>query len=381
LRAYMEEYYSLLSDAVRLRLRADVRVGTTFSGGLDSSSLVHVIHEQFHQAGIRENQLTFSLLFGSSPDTASCDESRFVREVTDRYDVQPHAIEPSAADVRDEYARMVYVMDTPQDDSLMSCMFTYRLVARSGVVVSLDGQGADELQGGYLRYLVNLFTNMRLSSLVPAAAAFRHIPNAGREIAVGGALALASRLGLQTASRRALAAVGKKADPFLSPNGRLLADFTGNLRNLLHYGDRASMAYSVEARYPHLDYRLARFWFGVPASYKLHNGWTKYVARRTFAGRLPDPIVWRRDKMGWEIPEAYWFGGALNGWARQEIASSEFLRALSAASPAIQELQKSHARQRLSVPLKLLNLAHWHRIFFDQRPSVVPLGLTAIGQS
>jgi asparagine synthase (glutamine-hydrolysing) len=211
---------------------------------------------------------------------------------------------------------------------------------------------------------------------MPAAIrAFARIPGARRELIAGTGLCFARLLGLRTVTRRVLQAAGRMPDPFAPVNARLHADTVQNLRNLLHFGDRASMAYSVESRYPHLDYRLVKFWFNMPAAYKLHDGWTKYVARLAFRNRLPDRIVWRRDKMGWEIPEEYWFRGPLREWAIARLQSSDFLADLKPHSDYREGLNRERRNPRaLRMSIKLLNLTFWHDVYFGSRQGRVTLG-------
>ena len=111
----------------------------------------------------------------------------------------------------------------------------------------------------------------------------------------------------------------------LNLNRRLVKDTMGPLLNLIHASDHVSMAHSIESRMPFMDYRLVEFIASIPACYKIHNGWTKYIARLAFDGKLPREICWRRDKMGWPIPEQYWFRGNLRKWFVQSIKGSTLL--------------------------------------------------------
>ena len=95
-------------------------------------------------------------------------------------------------------------------------------------------------------------------------------------------------------------------------NNRLKHDCNNGLINLIHYADRRSMMYSIEARLPFMDYRLVEFTAKIPAVYKIHNGWTKYFARLAFDEKLPNEITWRKDKMGWPTPTRFWLNGELS---------------------------------------------------------------------
>lgn len=362
---YAGQYLDLLDDAVRLRLRADVKTGSAFSGGLDSSSVVYLVNKHLRRNGAQERQQTFSTVY-KSPETRHCDESRFIDELSHKLKIKSNQIEPTPEMVQAEYERMVYAMDTPQDCSLMCCMFTYKLVASSDVTVTLDGQGADELQGGYLRYLVNYLVHLPLRELKKEAGRFMQIPGARGEITIGILFNLVRRLHMNSIFLRLLRFAGKFRDPFLSLNERLSDDFIGNLVSLLHFGDRSSMAHSIETRYPFLDYRMVEFWFSLPGGYKLKEGWTKYVARLAFNGKLPDNITWRKDKMGWEMPQDHWFRGELKEWVRAKIQGSKFLQDIGADVGVVRELDsKQPDHKALKKVIKLLNLAIWYDIFIE----------------
>jgi asparagine synthetase B (glutamine-hydrolysing) len=107
---------------------------------------------------------------------------------------------------------------------------------------------------------------------------------------------------------------------------RLYADtMQGELQELLRYGDRNSMAWSRELRQPFLDHRLAELLFALPPEYKLVNGETKVIMREAMKGLVPDGILQRQDKLGYQAPLPTWLGGALSTWAeeRLEQASAE----------------------------------------------------------
>lgn len=122
------------------------------------------------------------------------------------------------------------------------------------------------------------------------------------EILRGLLLGAIKNLGLKDILEKQLLSM-KLQSPYKYLNQKLYEDFSHNLITLLHYGDRGSMINSVEAKFPMLDYRLVEFWMNLSFTYKIHNGYTKYIARLAFNKKLPDEIVWRKDKKGWEIPQ------------------------------------------------------------------------------
>lgn len=359
--ALAEEYRALLDAAVSLRLRADVPVGSALSGGLDSSSVVYLVNQGLRAAGAAQLQETFSCVY-RTPGTEDCDESAHIDAVARRLEVSSNRIEPDPADIPARHREMIYYLDTPPESSLMSSWHTFLRVSRSPVIVTLDGQGADEQLAGYPRYIVPFLAHGR--SPWRQARALRRMPGSRPFVRLGLASRVAGALGAPGLTPAILRLARKQIYGGETLNEALCADALGGLQNLLHYADRTSMAFSVESRMPFLDYRLAEFLARVPAEYKVHDGWTKHLARRAFAGRLPDGIVWRRDKMGWPIPETFWFRGRLRTWYRDTIRGSDFLREMGIDIDVDRLLDRTKG---VGNTTRLLNLAQWHRVHVEER--------------
>ncbi|MBV1689808.1 asparagine synthase (glutamine-hydrolyzing) [Novosphingobium sp. G106] len=358
--ALAEEYARLLDDSVRIRLRADVPVGSALSGGLDSSSVVYLAARALGETPDAPRQHSFSSVY-RTPGTEACDESAYIREVAQLCGVTMNTIEPDPEDVPEQHARMIWHMDTPPESTCMSGWHTFKLVQQTGIKVTLDGQGADEQLGGYLFYLPHRLAGVSLSE---AAREFAGIADVHpRRLAAGS-------LGISLLQRSRLMAVlpgladrHRKYGRSLSVgmNRHLLMDAQTSLANLIHYADRTSMAFGVESRMPFLDVRLASFLARVPEAYKIHRGWTKFIARRAFDGKLPDSVIWRKDKLGWPIPEKQWAEGPLRAWFDRPRAQlrrftdwgvgDEYATNLNAAS--------------MGLRVRALNLVAWADTFAD----------------
>jgi len=361
-----QEYYLLLEDAVRLRLRADVKVGSALSGGLDSSSIVYLVNKLLHEQGGENQQETFSCVY-KTPGTESCDESVYIDCMAAALNVRSNKIEPCEEDIPTEHERMIYAMDHPPESTCMSGWHTFMRVANSDVTVTLDGQGADEQLAGYLGYIVMWFAQM------PLHQALKELPNVltvtgAWKRAVPGLVAniLASVFGKQTAIKM-LSRFGYLRDPYVPLNKVLWRDTSSVLQTLIHYADRASMAFSIESRMPFMDYRVVEFLASVPVAYKLHGGWTKYLARLAFEGKLPDDIVWRKDKKGWPIPENHWFEGGLKCWMESKIHGPAFVWWL--AEPDGSSCVWSFRPRSLTHRIRMLNLSVWLEAFFQAHGS------------
>jgi asparagine synthase (glutamine-hydrolysing) len=353
-------YFELLKSAVDLRRHADVELGATLSGGLDSSSVAWLMVEGLKQDHIATPLPTFSSVY-TSPDSAHCDESAHIQTLAQNLPIAANVIEPRCDDVIQEHRAMMWHMDTPPESTLMSSWHTYKCVARTDVRVVLEGQGADEQLAGYARYLINALAwsdrplrDFRASTRMGSLGLFP---------AVGLAAHASRRVGLPKLPVRVLRAFKKNVYDGSTLNEALVRDSMTSLQTLLHYADRASMAYSIESRLPFLDHRLAEFLATVPGAYKMHDGWTKYLARTAFNDKLPPSITWRRDKMGWNIPEDVWFRGPLRGWIEDQITSSSLLHELEVRW---QPCQLDEPGSGVNSSIRLLNLATWHRLHIER---------------
>lgn len=350
-REYSEKYYELLNDSVRLRLRADVKVGSALSGGLDSSSVVYLINQQLKALGKSEIQETFSTVY-KTPGTEDNDESIFINEVAELLKVNSNQIEPKAEEVVDEFDKFTYFLDTPSGSTLMSSWHTYKLIKRCGVTVTLDGQGADEQLAGYIPYLVFYINNCKSNDVYKTYKSFKNIPGAKNIMIKGMATRyLANFIGKNAVSNIVYNRIGREFK-FETVSQALFNSLTGNLETLFHYADRGSMAHSIESRMPFMDYRLVEFLFSVPATYKLNNGWTKYIARKAFDKKLPDNITWRKDKMGWPIPEKFWFEGIHKEYFKNSLKNSKLLSEI-----------KSHGSNNFEKDMRRLSLVNWEKVF------------------
>ena len=322
------EFRSLFTDAVRLRLRADVPVGSCLSGGLDSSSIVCVANQLLRSQGAEAKQRTFS----ACAKVKRYDERDYIDEVVAGTGVQAHYVYPDLAELFDTLDAITWHQDEPfGSTSIYAQWHVFKLAAEARVKVLLDGQGADELLAGYhgffAPHFAGLFASLRWSTL------WREIRDAERLHGLG-PMASLKYLGnavLPEPIRQPLRRlVGKPAsapewvepaalafddrDPYVeygfkttSVNRMAHSMLTGtSVPMLLHWEDRDSMAHSVESRLPFLDYRLAEFVMGLPAEFKLAGATTKQVLRRGLQGILPERIRTRMDKMGFVTPEEVW---------------------------------------------------------------------------
>jgi asparagine synthase (glutamine-hydrolysing) len=324
-----EALRALLTDAVKVRLRSDVPLGVMLSGGLDSSAVTRLAAREPGQA-----LQCFSLRYEQS----ALDESRYASMVADdpdRYDV--HWVRPTADNLLATMGSIVWHHDAPTP--LRGRYPQWHVLQEAGrhVTVVLGGQGADEILGGYERFILPFARDRldpRLASQYPRWTLARDLHELGKMASgahrllpqlIRGALArqLVPPHGLfhplarhGAISRRRMVKqriTGSwtgptAARPYRSRlNNALWAEFQcAGLPEALHSEDALSMAFSLETRLPFLDHRIVEFCFSLAYDHKIGAGWTKLLLRQATAGILPEPVRWRRHKLG--------FPGDYEGW-------------------------------------------------------------------
>ncbi len=308
-----ERLRELLLASIRLRLRSDVPVGTSLSGGLDSSAVVAL---SATLAGDHRRH-AFTARF---PGFAR-DEWRYAEAAARAADVvEHHGVEPTAGGLLGDLDALVSAQEEPFGSSSIYAQWCVMRAAReAGVTVLLDGQGADEIFGGYPG------TNgWALRSMGPLAV-LRGLASRNDRVDVAKAIGSERLPGrVARAHRRAqvtpyaasdVADVAARVKPpsatgdgFRGPLARelLRQSFRTSLPQLLRYADRSSMAHSREVRLPFLSRAVAEFGFSLPAAFVYRNGVTKAVLRDAVRGLVPATVLDRRDKIGFETPQASW---------------------------------------------------------------------------
>jgi asparagine synthase (glutamine-hydrolysing) len=323
----IEQYRFLFRRSVERRLRSDVPVGSSLSGGLDSSSVVLEVNRIKGQSQI---QKTFSARF---PGFVR-DESRFMDLVNNRANVQPVSIFPTADSVMRNLEKIWYHQEIPFGSTSIGVQFEVMKAARdNGVLVLLDGQGADETMAGYTFYRNTYLNELRNSnsgryqSEVKALKETHQLtmPAEGmkQKILRSGLLPVQLLRNLRKQIIRPDSSFFLGIHPDLvreyknepSPfpvfeslkEHLFFSSFKIGLTDLLRYADRNAMAHSVEVRLPFLSHELVEFVFSLPNTMFINEGWSKYILRRSMEDVLPTEIAWRKDKVGYEPPQTDWF--------------------------------------------------------------------------
>jgi asparagine synthase (glutamine-hydrolysing) len=371
---YESEFYNLLLDATRIRLRADVPVGAYLSGGLDSS-VTTALAQRFVGSRLR----TFSVAF----EDPTLDESSYQQEVVRSLDTEHQTIRCSAHDIGEVFPAVVWHAERPLLRAAPAPLFLLsRLVHDSGFKVVLTGEGADEFLGGY-----DIYKEAKIRAFWAAQADSVRRP------------LLLKRLypylsGLQKQSPAYLQAFFHATpedvtNPFFSHiprwelTGRSEVFFTASIREELQnravygdiesllpdafskwgifsraqylesafllpsyllssQGDRVAMAHSVEGRYPFLDHRVVQFAAGLPPRFKMKVLNEKYLLKQVFGDLVPASVR-KRPKQPYRAPDAISFFDTATGKARHdyvdELLGSDCIRAQGIFDPnAVQKL-------------------------------------------
>ncbi len=339
-----ERFKALFIDAVRLRLRSDVPVGSCLSGGLDSSSIVCVVAELLrNRPGEGMGHHTISSCY-THADELKYDEQEYIDQVVARTGVQGHKVYPDVTDFFDNLDHIIYHQDEPVGGLCHEAQYNvFKAAAEEGITVMLDGQGADEQLAGYTPfYSVLIREHLRKGRWAAAWRELNAFRKEHKETEVYGMKGLAwfmvNDLLPASVRKRALKYVTSREefewlnvpyDETTVQQTRRYSDFDDytkkqmkyGLINLLHFEDRNSMASSVEGRLPFLDYRLVEHVLSLPPDQKLHAGVTKRILRDAMKGIIPDAVRTRTTKLGFAVPVDVWVMKH-PGKVREELAAA-----------------------------------------------------------
>ncbi|MFI5149623.1 MAG: asparagine synthase (glutamine-hydrolyzing) [Bacteroidia bacterium] len=327
--SYCKHTEELIREAVRIRLRSDVPVGSCLSGGIDSSTLVGIMN-RFRK---EDPSLPPFHTFTSSFPGQACDESSWARISATQCGAIGHSSEPTLQELIRDMEQLVYCQDSPLWST--STYAQYRVmgeVQKQGIKVILDGQGGDELFAGYSPYYAWYVGDMMRRL---------HLGSAGKAIRLSGSFPgnivelsktyLKGNLihRLPSALQFSIVKSYFSDIAYLTPD--LISQYKENMKNrnnavpstlnallkkefvntrlklYLKCEDRSSMWHSVESRTPFADdHPLIEYIFQIPGAYKIHEGMYKYLLRESVKSYIPDAILQRKDKMGYNTPNNEW---------------------------------------------------------------------------
>jgi asparagine synthase (glutamine-hydrolysing) len=351
----------LFTDSVRLHLRSDVPVGSALSGGIDSSSIVSVMR-RLHQDNLDIHSFSYAA------DDPSINEERWIDMVATENKAIIHKVHITQEELLADLDHLIATQDVPfGSTSIYAQHRVFRLAHEAGIKVMLDGQGADEFLAGYVIYypsrLASLLRQCKFWQAIRFWRAATGYPNQyGIQLLAEACLKaspkrineplwglsrriylsappglkqftrylLQRRLALPTpvinqhwfrerGASGTISRVYEGKDILKSTLLQTLAETT--LPALLRYEDRNSMTFSIESRVPFLTTGLVSFAFSLPEDFIIAaDATTKAVFRQAMRDIVPDPILDRRDKIGFQTPEQDWLA-TLRPWVEGVLKS------------------------------------------------------------
>ncbi len=376
------KYHDKLVEAVRLRLQSEVPVGTSLSGGLDSSAVVAIIAKLLEDSNdksvsaVGDRQNTFSAVFPKSIN----DEERYVDELIGLHKdkLTAHKIKPTADEFAADLKDFVRTQEEPTISSGPYAQYKVMEEAAKHVTVLLDGQGADEMMAGYIPYYFVYLRQLRRDGhwfkwLAESVSSLDVFVRLGR-------FKLQDKLRM----RKDVPIVSLLGDDFVSSHktekfeviqddlkARLAEDlFSNSLPSLLRYEDRNTMRFGIEGRVPFLDKEVVKYLFSLSEDAIIYHGWNKRILRDATRQLLPDSINRRRNKIGFTTPEDEWFMRLKNRFygifLSEEFASRPYFDQQAVLNAFEGYIQGKNASSSMQF-WRLLNVELWMREFIDQR--------------
>jgi len=311
-----DEYQEILTDSVKLRLRSDVRVGVSLSGGLDSSSITSLVLNKLNLPNIS----SFSAVYNTNE---SYDEYEFIKLYSSQMDNMFYTY-PSKETFLNDYKEFIGSHSEPVNDVGSYIQYKVMELVSKHVKVVLDGQGADEQLGGYHNFFGSYYKELLNSGklLKFIKENFHYLSQHKSPEALKYFIYYILPIKLKKSTNKlAKGSINKEFFNSYSKDSSIISDiyhplslhdsliqhFEYKLEHLLKWDDINSMKFSIESRVPFLDYRLVEASLNLPSDLILKNGTTKYLLRESMKDILPKKIVERKDKKGFSNPRREWF--------------------------------------------------------------------------
>jgi len=379
-----QSFCEIFEDAVRLRLRSDVPVGIFLSGGLDSTSILCTWTKISDDIiGKPRNSL---LAFSYQPK--EYDESTYIMDTIAQTGAQLIPFNPDLCQIWNTLEQFIWYQDEPVHSLVAVITFELsRMAASSGVKVILNGGGPDEFLAGYHHYFTNYWCSLlregRTREVWQEICAYcsAHDGNPWTSLLKSLYQQWRAKIDRASACRKLMRWRHwrrLRKHPWFTPalsehlqiddDGCIELDLNSVLKRAvertplplyLRIEDRNSMAHSIEARMPFLDYRLVSLAFQLPVNWKMRGPWSKYVLRQAMYQRIPESVRNRLDKMGFPMPTRDWFANALYE-PMQDLLGSQAVRERGIYNvPKIQNDLEQHKKGKINVAQQLFSLAQF----------------------
>lgn len=364
----IEKIREMMMEMIRLRRNSDVPLGLCLSGGIDSSTVGGLLAASDRFSGNKESRKAFMARL--SPGNVN-DEYAFADLAARRFGFELITIQPSPEDFLALVEDMIYTQDEPAPGpNAFSQYAIFQAIKAHGITVSLDGQGADEIFGGYpLHFLTHTWESLRAGCSTGSGKhgissffwAFRQQISPGLEQQ----FMVMKKPWYSVIVPEAWKTAGRKELPIQGLNNLLYREFTStSLPYLLKSADRNSMRWSVESRMPFADFApLISYLFSIPGSAKIHQGFSKYLLRQASKPFVNHEILNRKDKIGFAAPNKDWVTAIPKAWW-QELLKEEngLLNTLQVKAG----LDKLHS-QDLIFTWRIFAYLLWHQRFIQDK--------------
>jgi asparagine synthase (glutamine-hydrolysing) len=373
-----DKFRALFNDSLNIRLRSDVPMGVCLSGGLDSSAIVSSLVKNFDI----KNLNTFSAVYNKGQ---LGDEMSFIKlyegDLKNMYYTHPNH-----KSLLNDLDRFIEIHAEPIPSTGPYAQYKVMELASKNVVVTLDGQGADEILAGYHYffgfYFKDLLRSFRFARLTIELYKYIKIHKSSFGIKtfiyflLPTSLRKKNRVGLKaflnsdfTEKYVKSSSITDKLHGSNSLNEALINHFEYKLEHLLKWEDRNSMAFSLEARVPFLDHRLVEATLSADGGDIIINGMTKAPLREAMKGILPEQIRLRVDKIGFDTPQDEWFRE--DEWQKfiyEIIYSEKFANRGIINVEKAKSLYSKHLNKDINISQdiwKWIHLELWFRKFID----------------
>ncbi|MBI3135925.1 MAG: asparagine synthase (glutamine-hydrolyzing) [Bacteroidetes bacterium] len=363
----IETYRHMLESAVQLRLRSDVKVGTCLSGGMDSSSVAAIAAKQYTQNAGQQ----FTAIHAQATEL-NIDESDKAKIVSDHCHLNLEIIKPSETDFLNVLDEVIYTQEEPfGSPSVFMQYFVLKKARELNCLVMLDGQGGDETLLGYEKYYPAYLASLKgirnkwsgfmksaeNSSLSRMQVLKYFVYFTKYRVRIRHVKKRCHFLKREILNSYESAELKQLSEAYLDIQKMQLLEIKNlQLPHLLRYEDKNSMRNSVETRLPFLDYRVLQTALSVNNGYKIKNGWTKYILRKSMEKLLPESIVWRRNKLGFNAPEKTWLD-SISVQMKAEIETSPIIDTL--VDRSVFQLDQLDLRTKW----RMFNLARWQKLY------------------
>ncbi|MGY5882010.1 MAG: asparagine synthase (glutamine-hydrolyzing), partial [Candidatus Thorarchaeota archaeon] len=373
---------NLFFDAVKLRLRSDVPVGSCLSGGIDSSCVVAVA-TQLLPKGTEDNFQTYSAVYGP---WFKMDERKYIEIMTNHTGTSSNFVTPKLSDLEDMFSRFMHHQEEPVPSPSPFTQFCVMGLAHSkGAKVLLDGQGGDEILGGYDYmlgyYLAELLESKQLWKLVRELfGVLRRMNSYALKVFIYQFLPKVMQRKLTPKTDMFLDVVF--AERFKNRHiiesllylDKSLESASVNhihfkLQHLLRWEDKNAMAFSIETRVPFLDHNLVSYILSLPSELKIRRGITKWILRIALRDLVPTSIMSRTDKIGFAVPEVKWVNKRLDIFLKNLKTRPHHLLAryvdIEKLKVLIEGRTKDFDRDKCRLLFRIMCLDRWLEVFFN----------------